>query len=72
METQEQIRVEFTLPAGRLAELEALSAETGVRRSDVIRYALFRLLQDPRGFVGPPAAALEVLERNEPNGGVGT
>jgi hypothetical protein len=66
-----QIRVEFTLPAPRFAELEALSSESGVRKADIVRYALYRLMQDPRGFVGPPAAALDVLERNEraANGG---
>jgi hypothetical protein len=66
----DQVRKEFSLPAARAAELRELSAQTGVREADVIRYALYRLMQDPRGFVGPPAAALEVLERNErANGG---
>jgi hypothetical protein len=72
MQAQGPIRVEFTLPAPRFAELEALSSESGVRRSDLIRYALYRLMQHPQGFVGPPAGALDVLERNEPNGGDGS
>jgi hypothetical protein len=70
MDTAQQVvRIEFQLPVGRAAELRELSERTGVRQSDVIRYALFRLMQDPRGFVGPPAGALEVLARNECNGG---
>jgi hypothetical protein len=67
----DQVRIEFSLRADRAAELEALSSESGVRKADIVRYALYRLMQNPAGFVGPPAAALEVLERNEPaaNGG---
>jgi hypothetical protein len=63
MQTQDhQIRVEFTLPAPRFAELERLSEQSGIRRSDLIRFAVMRLVDRPEVLVGgPTAAALAAL-----------
>jgi hypothetical protein len=67
----DQVRIEFSLRADRAAELRELSEQTGVRVADIVRYAIFRLVQNPQGFVGPPAGALAVLAANEStaNGG---
>jgi hypothetical protein len=60
--TPDQIRVEFTLPAPRFAELEALSAQSGIRRSDLIRFAIMKLVDRPETLIGgPTTAALKAL-----------
>jgi hypothetical protein len=58
MQTQEQTtRVEFTMPPRPLAQLEELSLRTGIRRSDLIRFAVMKLVDRPEVLIGGPTAA---------------
>jgi hypothetical protein len=69
--TPDPVRIEFTLPAPRFDELERLSARSGIRRSDLIRFAIMRLVDRPEVLVGgPTAAALDSLQ-SAANGGAG-
>jgi hypothetical protein len=62
--TPDQIRVEFTMPPRPLAQLEELSVRTGIRRSDLIRFAIMKLVDRPEVLTGgPTAAALAALQR---------
>jgi hypothetical protein len=69
MQTPEQIRVEFTLPVPRFADLERLSEQSGIRRSDLIRFAIMKLVDRPEALIGgPTAAAVDALQRAASSG----
>lgn len=55
------------MPAARLAELDQLSAASGVRRADLIRYAVWRLFRDADAHLGELQAIGAGLAALSPN-----